>query len=69
MSSAAKRVEQSLGFLFVRNMSKLSKSEPAYPHSILKQKSKDMREKDIKPEIYREVKVTENGWCVLDHDL
>jgi hypothetical protein len=50
-------------------MSKLSKSEPAYPHSILMQESKDMREKNIEPEIYREVKVINNGWCVLDHDL
>jgi hypothetical protein len=50
-------------------MSKLSKSEPTYPHSILMQESKDMREKNIKPEICREVKVTNNGWCVLDHDL
>jgi hypothetical protein len=33
------------------------------------QESKDMREKNIEPEIYREVKVTNNGWCVLDHDL
>jgi hypothetical protein len=47
----------------------LSKSEPAYPHSILMQESKDMREKNIEPEIYRAVKVTYNGWCVLDHDL
>ena len=51
------------------NMSKLSKSEPVYPHSILMQEPKDMREKNIKPEIYREVKVTNNGWCVLDDDL
>jgi hypothetical protein len=50
-------------------MSKLSKSELAYPHSILMQESKDMREKNIEPEIYREVKVTNNGCCVLDHDL
>jgi hypothetical protein len=38
-----------------------SKSEPTYPHSILMQESKDMREKNIEPEIYREVKVTNNG--------
>ena len=50
-------------------MSKLIKSEPAYSHSILMQESKDTREKNIEPEIYREVKVTNNGWCVLDHDL
>jgi hypothetical protein len=50
-------------------MSKLSKSEPAYPFSILMQESKDMRKKNIEPEIYREVKVTNNGWCVLDHNL
>jgi hypothetical protein len=49
------------GFLFVPNTSKLSKSEPAYPHSILMQESKDMREKNIEPKIYREVKVTNNG--------
>jgi hypothetical protein len=77
MRSAAKRVEQSLGygylskmeFLFVPSMSKLSKSEPVYPHSILMQESKDMRVKNIEPEIFREVKVTNNAWCVLDHDL
>jgi hypothetical protein len=78
MRSAAKRVEQSLGywylskmkwFLFAPNMSKLSKSEPTYPHSILMPESKDVREKKVEPEIYREVKVTNNGWCVLDHDL
>jgi hypothetical protein len=50
-------------------MSKLSKSEPVYPHSILMQESKDMREKNIEPEIYRDVEVTNNGWGVLDHDL
>ena len=50
-------------------MSKLSKSEPIYPHSILMQESKDMREKNIEPEIYRGVKVTNKGLCVLDHDL
>ena len=33
------------------------------------QESKDMREKNIEPEIYREVKVINNGWYVLDHDL
>ncbi len=56
-------------FFFVPNMSKLSKSEPTYPHSILMQEAKDMREKNIEPEIYREVKVTNSGWCVLDHNL
>jgi hypothetical protein len=50
-------------------MSKLSKSEPTYPHSILMQESKDMREKNIEPGIYREVKVANNGWCVLEQDL
>jgi hypothetical protein len=35
---------------------KLSKSEPVYPHSILMEELKDMREKIIKPEIYSEVK-------------
>ncbi len=45
------------------------KSEPTYPHSILMQESKDTREKTIEPEIYWEVKVTNNGWCVLDYDL
>jgi hypothetical protein len=33
------------------------------------QEPKDMREKNIKPEIYREVKATNNGWRVVDHDL
>jgi hypothetical protein len=42
-------------------MSKLSKGEPVYPHSILMQEPKDMREKNIENEIYREVKVTNNG--------
>ena len=50
-------------------MAELSKSEPVYPHSILMQKPKGMREKNIEPEIYREVKVINNGWCMLDHDL
>jgi hypothetical protein len=50
-------------------MSKLSKSEPAYLHSILMQEPKDMREKNIYSEIYREVKVTNNACGVLDHDL
>ncbi len=50
-------------------MSKLSKSEPVYLRSILMQELKDMREKNIEPEINREVKVTNNGWCVVDHDL
>jgi hypothetical protein len=47
----------------------LCKSEPTDPHSILMQESKDMREKNTEPEIYMDVKVTNNGWCVLDHDL
>jgi hypothetical protein len=38
-------------FLFVTNMSKLGKSEPTYPYSILMQKSQDMREKNTEPEI------------------
>jgi hypothetical protein len=50
-------------------MSKLSESESVYPHSILMQEPKDMWEKNIEPEIYREVKVTNNGWCVVYHDL
>ncbi len=33
------------------------------------QEPKDIREKNIEPEIYREVKVTNIGWGVLDHDL
>jgi len=33
------------------------------------QESKDMREKNTEPEIYMDVKNTNNGWCVLDHDL
>ncbi len=76
MRSAAKWVEQSLGygyrwngFLFVRNMSKLSKSEPVFPHSILMQESKDVRVMNIEPEFYREVKVTNNGWRGVDRDL
>ena len=43
--------------------------QPTYPHSILMQESKDMREKNTEPEIYMDVKVTNNGWCVLDYDL
>ncbi len=50
-------------------MSKLNKSEPVYPHSILMQEPKDMSEKNIEPDIHWEVKVTNNGWCVLDHDF
>ncbi len=50
-------------------MSKLSKSEPTYTPSILIQESKDMPEKNIEPEIYTKMKVTNNGWCVLDRDL
>jgi hypothetical protein len=72
MRSAAKRVEQSLGYGYLSkmpNIFELSESEPVYPHSILMQEPKDMREKNIEPEIYREAKVTNNGWCVLDHDL
>jgi hypothetical protein len=50
-------------------MSKLRKSESTYPHSILMHREpKDMREKNFEPEIYRELKGTNNGWCVLDHD-
>jgi hypothetical protein len=43
------------------------KSEPTYPHSILMQEPKDMREKNIEPEIYRAMKVTNNlnGWYVV----
>jgi hypothetical protein len=33
------------------------------------QESKDIREKNIEPDIYREVNVTNNGCCVVDHDL
>ena len=53
-------------------MSKLSKSESTYPHSILMQESKDMRERNIKPEIYRDVKVTNNvcvGWIMISNQL
>jgi hypothetical protein len=57
------------GFLFPPKPSELSKSEPSCPHSILMQESKDMREKNIEPEIYREVKVTNKGRCVVDHDI
>jgi hypothetical protein len=50
-----------MGFVLIPNNSKLSKSEPAYPHSILMQEPKDLRIKDIQPEIYKEVKVTNIG--------
>jgi hypothetical protein len=33
------------------------------------QEPKDMREKNMEPEIYREVKATSIGWCVVKHDL
>ncbi len=72
MRSAAKRVEQSLGYWYLSKMEWFPlrpQLEPTYPHSILMQESKDMRAKNITPEIYREVKVTHNGWCVVDHDL
>ncbi len=72
MRPAAEIVEQPLGywylskmecFVFVPNTSKLSKShgELVYPHSILMQEPKDMGEKNVEPEMYREVKVTNNG--------
>ncbi len=77
MRSAAKRVEQIIGlrvWFSLRpraNMSKLSKShwhgelEPAHPHSIPMHESKDMREKNIEPEIYRDrdVKVISASSC------
>jgi hypothetical protein len=78
MRSAAKRVEHSSGYWYQSKMewfslrpntSMLSKSEPAYPHSILMQEPKDTREKSIEAKIYRAVKVTNNGWCVVDHDI
>jgi hypothetical protein len=71
-------VKQSLGYWYLSKMEwfclrpqhvKLSKSEPAYSHSILMQEPKDMREKNIKPEICREVKVTNNGWCVVFNEI
>ncbi len=39
----------------------------AYPLSILMQEPKVMRKEDIEPEIYRGVKVTNIGWCVIEH--
>ncbi len=51
-------------------MSKLSKSKPAYPHSILMQEPKDMRGKNIEPEIYWEVKVKTNDdlfWIMISN--
>ncbi len=48
-------------FVFIPNISTLYKSEHACPYSILMQESKDMREKDIKAKIFREVKVTNIG--------
>ncbi len=56
------------GFLYVLDTSKLSKSEPVDPHSILMQEPKDMREKNIKPEIYRKWK-SQIMDGVLDHDI
>jgi hypothetical protein len=41
-------------------MSHLIKSEPIYPHSILMQEPKKMREKNIELEIYREVTGSES---------
>jgi hypothetical protein len=43
--------------------------EQSLVYWFLMQESKVMREKNIEPEIYREVKVTNNGWCMMDHDL
>ncbi len=57
-----------IGFLFVTNISKLSTSKPSYLHSFLMHEPKDMREKNIEPEVYREEQVTNIRWCVLDHD-
>ncbi len=78
MRSGAKLVEQSASyryqsqiewFVFVPNTSQFRKSEPAYLHSILMQEPKDMRKKEVEPNIYTEHKVTNNGKCVLDHNL
>jgi hypothetical protein len=34
------------------------------------QEPKDVREMNIEPEIYEELKkITKIGWCVADHDL
>ncbi len=57
------------GFVFIPNISKLSKSDPAYPYSILMQEPKDdRRKKDVEPEMFREVKVTNIG-CAVEHEL
>jgi hypothetical protein len=34
---------------------------PPYPYSILMLEPKEMRKKDVEPEIYREVKITSIG--------
>jgi hypothetical protein len=71
MLYAEKRVEQSSGYGYLSKMewfslrpqlehvmSKHGKSEPAYPHSILMQEPKDMREKDIEPTMEAAIFVT-----------
>jgi hypothetical protein len=70
MHSAAKLIEQSLSYWYLSgiewfclrpNISNLSTSEQAYPHSNMMQEPKDKRKKDIEPGIYRGVKVTNTG--------
>ena len=61
------------GFLLVLKFTKLTKSELSSPHSILMQELNYMREKNIKPEIFREAKSQiRDGMCqsdVVDHNL
>jgi hypothetical protein len=47
-SSPREEPKRCHGFLFVPNLAKLCKSEPTYPHSLLMQESKDMREKEYR---------------------
>jgi hypothetical protein len=55
--------QDGMGFSSSPTFLSLVRVKPAYPHSVLMQEPKGMREKNIEPEIYREEKVTNNGWC------
>ncbi len=57
------------GMVFSSSPTLLSLVRVNQPIPILMQGPKDMREKSIEPEIYREVKVTNNALCVVDHNL
>jgi hypothetical protein len=62
--------QDEMGFSSSPALLSLERVNPPVPTKFRCRNQKgDMREKNIKPEIYREVKVTNNGWFVLDRDL